>query len=133
MSSPVNGRIVNNLRAVRGTPLPRRVLSLDGGGVKGMAMLLILKRLFRTIQRDEHLPEIPRPCNYFDLIGGTSTGGCADLAFHSTVANKGANAEAGLSQSCLVDCGCQLTNASWYSDMFQKVCSRRILARSPEL
>lgn len=53
----------------------RRVLSLDGGGVKGMAILLVLKRLFRTIQRDEGLREMPRPCEYFDLIGGTSTGG----------------------------------------------------------
>lgn len=53
----------------------RRVLSLDGGGVKGMAILLVLKRLFRTIQRDEGLREMPRPCDYFDLIGGTSTGG----------------------------------------------------------
>ncbi|KAH9207553.1 acyl transferase/acyl hydrolase/lysophospholipase, partial [Leptodontidium sp. 2 PMI_412] len=51
------------------------LLSLDGGGVKGMAILLILKRLFRTIQRDEHLPEMPRPCDYFDLIGSTYTGG----------------------------------------------------------
>jgi patatin-like phospholipase/acyl hydrolase len=79
MSRPANGGIVNNMRAVRDTVPPRRVLSLDGGGVKGMAILLILKRLFRTIQREEHLPEIPRPCSYFDLIGGTSTGGCADL------------------------------------------------------
>ncbi|CUA74931.1 Calcium-independent phospholipase A2-gamma [Rhizoctonia solani] len=27
------------------------------------------------VKRDEGLPEIPRPCDYFDIIGGTSTGG----------------------------------------------------------
>jgi patatin-like phospholipase/acyl hydrolase len=52
-----------------------RILSLDGGGVKGFSSLLVLERIFRTIQRDNDLPEIPRPCDYFDLIGGTSTGG----------------------------------------------------------
>jgi len=57
---------------------PRRVLSLDGGGVKGLAILLILKRIFRTVQKHQNLPAMPRPCDYFDLIGGTSTGGYAD-------------------------------------------------------
>ncbi|TVY84254.1 Calcium-independent phospholipase A2-gamma [Lachnellula suecica] len=52
-----------------------RALSLDGGGVKGLASLLILQRIFRTLQMIEKLPEMPKPCDYFDLIGGTSTGG----------------------------------------------------------
>ena len=53
---------------------------LDGGGVKGLAELRILERLFRTI-RDERrkkgiqIDELPLPCEYFDIIGGTSTGG----------------------------------------------------------
>lgn len=25
------------------------------------------------------LDQVPRPCDYFDLIGGTSTGGCGPL------------------------------------------------------
>ena len=54
---------------------PLRLLSLDGGGVKGLSSLLILQRIFRTIQHEEKLAEMPRPCDYFDLIGGTSTGG----------------------------------------------------------
>jgi patatin-like phospholipase/acyl hydrolase len=56
-------------------PAELRILSLDGGGVKGLASLLILQRVFRTLQGIERLPEMPRPCDYFDLIGGTSTGG----------------------------------------------------------
>lgn len=52
-----------------------RLLSLDGGGVKGFSSLLVLERIFRTIQMNANLSELPRPCDYFDLIGGTSTGG----------------------------------------------------------
>jgi len=84
--------------------LPRRVLSLDGGGVKGMAILLILKRLFLTVQRNEQLPEMPRPCNYFDLIGGTSTGGQGTFFSSIHVLHEaGADAGPALSRSCLVN------------------------------
>ncbi|KAJ5585584.1 uncharacterized protein N7459_005384 [Penicillium hispanicum] len=47
------------------------LLVLDGGGVRGLSMLLILKRLMEGI--DPLNP--PKPCDYFDMIGGTSTGG----------------------------------------------------------
>ncbi|KAI5236675.1 phospholipase, patatin family protein [Aureobasidium subglaciale] len=47
------------------------LLSLDGGGVRGLSTLYILKRLMAAI--DLHNP--PKPCDYFDMIGGTSTGG----------------------------------------------------------
>lgn len=52
-----------------------RVLCIDGGGVKGYTSLLILKRIFRTMMAEGQLHEMPRPCNVFDLIVGTSTGG----------------------------------------------------------
>ncbi|KAL2115914.1 hypothetical protein VTJ04DRAFT_10169 [Mycothermus thermophilus] len=48
-----------------------RLLALDGGGVRGLSSLMILRRLMETI--DPHAP--PKPCDYFDMIGGTSTGG----------------------------------------------------------
>ncbi|KAI1745266.1 hypothetical protein F4680DRAFT_401598 [Xylaria scruposa] len=48
-----------------------RLLSLDGGGVRGLSSLIILQQLMATIDRDHP----PKPCDYFDLIGGTSTGG----------------------------------------------------------
>lgn len=47
------------------------LLSLDGGGVRGLSSLAILKRLMETINPDSP----PKPCDYFDMIGGTSTGG----------------------------------------------------------
>ncbi|RVD80815.1 uncharacterized protein DFL_008705 [Arthrobotrys flagrans] len=51
---------------------PLRVLCLDGGGVRGLSSLLIIKRIMQQIA-----PNVrnPRPCDYFDMISGTSTGG----------------------------------------------------------
>ena len=49
-----------------------RILSLDGGGVRGLSSLLTLKRLMYTINRQKP----PKPCDIFHLMGGTSTGGC---------------------------------------------------------
>ncbi|EGY21649.1 phospholipase [Verticillium dahliae VdLs.17] len=48
---------------------PLRVLSLDGGGVRGLASLMILKKVM-----DQSCPG-KKPCEVFDMIGGTSTGG----------------------------------------------------------
>ena len=48
---------------------------LDGGGVKGLTALLILKRIMRTVRIEGNLAQEPRPCEVFDLIAGNSTGG----------------------------------------------------------
>lgn len=47
------------------------LLSLDGGGVRGLSSLLVLKQLMESL--DPIKP--PKPCEYFDMIAGTSTGG----------------------------------------------------------
>ena len=46
---------------------------LDGGGVRGLSELLILKRLMHRIH--PQTKPLPKPCEYFDAISGTSTGG----------------------------------------------------------
>ncbi|KAI0851849.1 FabD/lysophospholipase-like protein [Daldinia vernicosa] len=48
-----------------------RLLSLDGGGVRGLVSLLILQRLMHLVNPKEP----PKPCDVFDMIVGTSTGG----------------------------------------------------------
>ncbi|KAF2014032.1 FabD/lysophospholipase-like protein [Aaosphaeria arxii CBS 175.79] len=58
---------------------PVNLLSLDGGGIRGVSELLILDEIMRRIKIDQRLSETPRPCDYFDLIGGTSTGGLIAL------------------------------------------------------
>ena len=52
-----------------------RILSLDGGGVRGLSSLLILREIMEDIEQRTGATETPKPCEYFDLIGGTSTGG----------------------------------------------------------
>jgi hypothetical protein len=47
----------------------------DGGGVRGLTTLLVLEQIFESIKNEGSLPETPKPCEYFDMIGGTSTGG----------------------------------------------------------
>jgi hypothetical protein len=55
-------------------PGPKRLLALDGGGVRGIVALAYLERVERLLrERTGGDPEF-RLCDYFDLIGGTSTG-----------------------------------------------------------
>ncbi|KAG6873559.1 hypothetical protein C0992_008648, partial [Termitomyces sp. T32_za158] len=46
-----------------------------GGGIRGLSELLILGELMNRIKIEEKLSKVPKPCEYFDLIGGTGTGG----------------------------------------------------------
>jgi len=48
---------------------------LDGGGIRGLSTLKILEEIMERIRREEGLQATPLPRDYFDLIGGTSTGG----------------------------------------------------------
>ncbi|KAL1992613.1 hypothetical protein VTN49DRAFT_4645 [Thermomyces lanuginosus] len=54
---------------------PLKILSLDGGGVRGLSGLLILENIMEKIRERNGLDRVPRPCEQFDLIGGTGTGG----------------------------------------------------------
>ncbi len=57
-------------------PGPKRILALDGGGIRGIMSVQILKRMEEILRA--RLPAAEqadfRLCDYFDLIGGTSTG-----------------------------------------------------------
>jgi patatin-like phospholipase/acyl hydrolase len=59
----------------RATDTLPRILSLDGGGVRGLSSLLILRDIMEDIENMTGAEATPKPCEYFDLIGGTSTGG----------------------------------------------------------
>ena len=62
-----------------------RILSLDGGGVRGLSSLYILKDLMdhialrHRVNNPQSADISQRPCDYFDLICGTSTGGLIAL------------------------------------------------------
>ena len=53
---------------------PKRILALDGGGVKGVLTLGMLKALEDELRRRAGGAENFRLSDYYDLIGGTSTG-----------------------------------------------------------
>jgi patatin-like phospholipase/acyl hydrolase len=48
---------------------------IDGGGVRGVSELYILEQLMARLKGRQNLPELPKPCDVFDMIAGTSTGG----------------------------------------------------------
>lgn len=52
-----------------------RLLALDGGGVKGVLSLIVLKEVMKRVQERKGLKEECRPADFFDLAAGTSTGG----------------------------------------------------------
>lgn len=53
----------------------------DGGGIRGLSSLIILKSLMEKVRKEEERYgwkagyENLRPCHYFDFFVGTSTGG----------------------------------------------------------
>jgi patatin-like phospholipase/acyl hydrolase len=53
------------------------LLSLDGGGVRGLATLRMLQSIMTRLnnEREDAGLRPRKPCEIFDLIGGTSTGG----------------------------------------------------------
>jgi patatin-like phospholipase/acyl hydrolase len=55
-------------------PGPKRILALDGGGLRGILTLGLLQRI-ETVLRERHGGGAGfRLCHYFDLVAGTSTG-----------------------------------------------------------
>ncbi|KAK0373493.1 hypothetical protein CLIM01_09153 [Colletotrichum limetticola] len=54
---------------------PIYLLSLDGGGIRGISELVILHEIMKRLQKVAGLRELPKPQDYFHLMGGTSTGG----------------------------------------------------------
>jgi len=66
---------------------PKRILSLDGGGLRGVLSLGILQELERLLSERHGGQQDFRLCHYFDLIAGTSTGAiiAAALALGWTV------------------------------------------------
>jgi hypothetical protein len=54
-------------------PGPKRILALDGGGIRGILTLQLLRRIEKLV-RDRTGDNSAVLADYFDLVGGTSTG-----------------------------------------------------------
>ena len=74
-----------SLRARYQEDKPRRMLALDGGGIRGLITLGILERIEQIVQEKTGR----KLCEYFDYIAGTSTGAiiAAGLARGMTTAD----------------------------------------------
>ena len=53
---------------------PRKLLALDGGGIRGVLTLQVLIRMEELLAEESGQGQDFRLCNFFDYIGGTSTG-----------------------------------------------------------
>lgn len=53
----------------------KKVLTIDGGGVRGLSSIIILKHLMKDLMDLRGDGTEIRPADEFDMIGGTSTGG----------------------------------------------------------
>ena len=53
---------------------PRKILSLDGGGIRGVLTLEILLEIENQLKAELKKDDSFRLSDYFDYIGGTSTG-----------------------------------------------------------
>ncbi|KZL79415.1 ankyrin repeat protein, partial [Colletotrichum incanum] len=67
--------LLNGLNESMANQRPVRLLSLDGGGIRGLSSILVLKDLMRHVNRNRPHNDHLQPWQFFDLIGGTSTGG----------------------------------------------------------
>src|SRR4051812_33024995 len=56
------------------TTTPKRILALDGGGIRGALTLGYLQRIEDILRKQNGDDPDFKMSDYFDLIGGTSTG-----------------------------------------------------------
>src|SRR5258708_37023157 len=61
----------NHLKTRFGTEQPRKLLALDGGGIRGVITLEILAEMERQLDAAQGVKKLG---DYFDYIAGTSTG-----------------------------------------------------------
>jgi hypothetical protein len=65
--------LVDQLRERLRQPGPKRLLALDGGGIRGLVTVGYLARIEALLRERHGRPDLVL-ADYFDLIGGTSTG-----------------------------------------------------------
>ncbi|KAH7400365.1 phospholipase, patatin family protein [Cadophora sp. MPI-SDFR-AT-0126] len=77
-SSTVHGGIDSAASQLSQSPVATKgicLLSLDGGGVRGLSTLIILRYLMAKVNSGLPPGHHKKPYEIFDMIGGTSTGG----------------------------------------------------------
>jgi patatin-like phospholipase/acyl hydrolase len=85
-----------------------KILSIDGGGIRGLIPALILQDIEKKLKRKKHLSEC------FDLMSGTSTGGIIVLLLNTPDANKAPKYQASDVVSLYQNLGSTVFNQSWW-------------------
>ena len=75
--SGITGDVLQKDASLGQGPAGLRVLALDGGGVRGLFSILVLEKLMEAVREIDQPSSLDalKPCQYFDIICGTSTGG----------------------------------------------------------
>src|SRR5271163_4191841 len=63
-----------NLNARLARTGPRKLLAIDGGGIRGVLSLQILQEIEQLLIKESKVADY-RLADYFDYVAGTSTGG----------------------------------------------------------
>lgn len=87
---------------------PIKILSLDGGGIRGLIPALILQDLEKKLKRKKHLSEC------FDMMSGTSTGGIIVLLLNTPDVNKKPKYRASDVVSLYQNLGSSVFHQSWW-------------------
>jgi patatin-like phospholipase/acyl hydrolase len=85
-----------------------KILSLDGGGIRGLIPALILQDLEKKLKRKKHLSEC------FDMMSGTSTGGIIVLLLNTPDAKNAPKYQASDVVSLYKNLGSTVFNQSWW-------------------
>src|SRR5258708_24718051 len=66
---------------------PRKLLAIDGGGIRGVLSLMVLAKIESMLIEESKRPDY-RLADYFDYVAGTSTGGiiAAGIALGMSIA-----------------------------------------------
>lgn len=84
-----------------------KILSVDGGGIRGIIPALILQEIEKKLKRKKPLTEC------FDLMSGTSTGGIIILLLNTPNANKKSKYSASDVVQLYQNLGSSVFNQSW--------------------
>lgn len=97
----VESVVINGLKSIK-------VLSIDGGGIRGIIPAVILGEMQKRLGKDLY--------NFFDLIAGTSTGGIIALGI-GTACNQGGPYSPDDLLSLYVQNGAAIFKKSWFTSL----------------
>lgn len=100
------------------------ILSIDGGGIRGILPGVIVEYIEKRLQEKKNDPTV-RIANYFDLIAGTSTGGILSCIYLTPGNNKQAKYSASDAVQLYLDNGEKIFKESFWEKIFNPLGLRK--------